>query len=96
MTELSPAAQAVLTEITQQEYSLDPADIPIKAVRMAYIAAAALEAAADQVVPEVDLHVSVATDLLPKDIGAAKWSARHEARQQLLAIAAELRDNNTL
>jgi hypothetical protein len=51
---------------------------------------AALRDAVDQVLPEVDLHVSVATDLLPKDIGAAKWSARHEARQQFLAIAAEL------
>jgi hypothetical protein len=55
-----------------------------------HIIAAALRAAADQVVPDVDLHVSVAAELLPKDIGAAKWSARHEARLQLLAIAAEL------
>ena len=52
--------------------------------------AAALRAAADQVVPEVDLHVSVANDLLPKDIGAAKWSARYEVRCDLLAIATEL------
>ena len=52
--------------------------------------AAALRAAADQVVPEVDLHVSVANDLLPKDIGAAKWSARYEVRSQLLTLATEL------
>jgi hypothetical protein len=79
MAELSPAAQAVYNAVL--EICPAPAD---------EIAAAALRAAADQAVPEVDLHVSVATDLLPKDIGAAKWSARHEARQQFLAIAAEL------
>jgi len=48
MTPLSPAAQAVLTEITQQEYGLDPADIPLQACHMAYIAAAALRAASDR------------------------------------------------
>jgi hypothetical protein len=53
-------------------------------------AAALLRAAADQVVPEVDLHVSVANDLLPKDIGAAKWSARYEVRCDLLALVAAL------
>ena len=52
---------------------------------------AALRAAADQVVPEVDLHVSVANDLLPKDIGAAKWSARYEVRSELLTLATELK-----
>lgn len=77
MPELSPAAQAVLDAFWEQ-----PGD------RSAL--AAALRAAADQVVPEVDLHVSVANDLLPKDIGAAKWSARYEVRCDLLAIATEL------
>ena len=42
---LSPAAQAVLTALTQQEYDLDPADISNEAGRMACIAAAALRAA---------------------------------------------------
>ncbi len=51
MTNLSPAAQAVLTALTQQEYGLDPADIPNEAGRMACVAAAALRAAADQVAP---------------------------------------------
>jgi hypothetical protein len=46
---LSPAAQAVLTELTQQEYGLDPADIPREAARMAQLAATAIRAAADQV-----------------------------------------------
>jgi hypothetical protein len=43
---LSPAAQVVLTELTQQEYGLDPADIPREAARMARLAATALRAAA--------------------------------------------------
>jgi hypothetical protein len=77
MADLSPAAQAVL----------DAAVLPCTIRRGI---AAALRAAADQVVPEVDLHVSVANDLLPKDIGAAKWSARYEVRCDLLAIATEL------
>jgi hypothetical protein len=51
MTNLSPAAQAVLTALTQQEYGLDPADIPNESGRMACVAAAALRAAADQVAP---------------------------------------------
>jgi hypothetical protein len=54
---------------------------------------AALRAAADQVVPEVDLHVSVANDLLPKDIGAAKWSARYEVRSELFTLFTELENH---
>jgi hypothetical protein len=79
---LSPAAQAVL-DATLGEGCVSWRD-------RRRIAAAALRAAADQVVPEVDLHVSVANDLLPKDIGAAKWSARYEVRSQLLTLATEL------
>ena len=65
MTDLSPAAQAVLEALTQQEYGLDPADIPNEAGRMACIATAALRAVADQLsysnVPEefADLRSSV-------------------------------------
>ena len=80
MADLSPAAQAVLDAAVGH---------PVFATHRRI--AAALRAAADQVVPDVDLHVSVAAELLPKDIGAAKWSARHEARLQLLAIADELK-----
>lgn len=39
---LSPAAQAVLTAITQQEYCLDPSDIPNEAARIGCLVAAAL------------------------------------------------------
>jgi hypothetical protein len=47
----SPAAQAVLTELTQQEYGLDPADIPREAARMAQLGAITARALADQVLP---------------------------------------------
>lgn len=80
MADLSPAAQAVLDAL--------PSAPHLQIVNRA-TAAAVLRAAVDQVVPDVDLHVSVAAELLPKDIGAAKWSARYEARLQLLAIAAD-------
>jgi hypothetical protein len=86
MADLSPAAKAVLDAM--YEVNMDFGE------ENHALAAAALRAAADQVVPDVDLHVSVAAELLPKDIGAAKWSARHEARRKLLAIAAELGVNN--
>jgi hypothetical protein len=83
MTEISPAAQAVLTALTQQEYGLDPADIPNEAGRMACVAAAALRAAADQVVPD---HAN--------PVGDAHDDARHDQwmriRCKLLAIATEL------
>lgn len=90
MADLSPAAQAVLAALTQSEYELDPADIPNEAQRMAYHASVAIRALADQVVPDIDLFISVANDCLPRDIGAAKWSARYETRRELLAIATEL------
>jgi len=80
---LSPAAQAVLDAWSEGEGGVYLEGDPDRL-------AAALRAAADQVVREVDLHVSVANDLLPKDIGAAKWSARYEVRCDLLALAAEL------
>ena len=40
--QLSPASQAVLTAVTQQEYCLDPSDIPNEAGRIGYLVAAAL------------------------------------------------------
>jgi hypothetical protein len=80
----SPAAQAVLHEFWNAPVS------PARNVQMA----AVLRALADQVVPEIDLFISVANDCLPHDIGAAKWSARYETRRELLAIAAELEGSN--
>jgi hypothetical protein len=51
MTNLSPAAQAVLIAVTQQEYCLDPSDIPTEAARISYALAAAFRAAVVQVAP---------------------------------------------
>jgi hypothetical protein len=85
MTDLSPAAQAVLTALTQQEYGLDPADIPNEAGRMACVAAAALRAVADEVVPEHANPVGDAHDDARRD----QWM---RIRRKLLAFAVELED----
>ena len=53
MTELSPAARAVLTAVTLTKYDVPPEGLPAFAEEMAPLLAAALRAAADQVVPEV-------------------------------------------
>ena len=82
MTSLSPAAQAVLTEITQQEYHLDPADIPLEACRMAYIASAALRVAADQVAKNDPLG-DTAEDCI-------RGAEREHMRGKFYTIAAEL------
>jgi hypothetical protein len=50
MTNLSPAAQAVLKAVTQRQYSCDPSDVPEATGRIRYEAAAALRAAAHQMV----------------------------------------------
>jgi hypothetical protein len=47
MTNLSPAAQAILTAVTQRQYSCDPIDVPEATGRIKYEAAAALRAVAD-------------------------------------------------
>ena len=76
---LSPAAQAVLTELTQQEYGLGPADIPREAARMAALGAIALRAAADQVLPA------------SSPLDRATWSPfAGQIRSEVLAIADEL------
>ena len=81
MTDLSPAAQAVLDaalryEINPECYSRE-------------IAAAALEAVADQVVP-----CEKAPDLMSSP-DLERLAQRQHTRAQLLAIAAELRGDTT-
>jgi len=79
MTNLSPAAQAILTAVTQRQYSCDPIDVPEATGMIKYEAAAVLRAAADQVVPETNsLFIS------PAELQQEK------TRDQLLAIANEL------
>ena len=73
---LSPAAKAVLSAITQQQYSLDPDDIPKEAGRMACIAASALRAAATQLRHDPNQSHQVS------GIIASRW--------RLICIAAEL------
>jgi len=75
MTNLSPAAQAVLD--TMYEVNMDFGG------ENATLAAAALRAAADQVVPaEEDMPLNLAHRL--------RWDVMQSVRRQLLAIAAEL------
>jgi hypothetical protein len=75
---LSPA-HAVLTELTQQEYGLDPADIPREAARMARLAAITARALADQVIPA------------SSPLDRATWSPfAGQIRSEVLAIADEL------
>jgi hypothetical protein len=75
MTELSPAAQAVMDAYMDED----------RAGRLSV--AAALRAAADQVVPEE-------MDLPPiaPDLGHFRQNERRLTRQRILAIAAELDD----
>ena len=80
---LSPAARAVLYDAHNRWLDVDD-DIP------AQVAAAALRAAADQVVPEECL------DRFPND---SEWQggftdANERIRAELLAIAAELEGSN--
>jgi hypothetical protein len=86
MAELSPAAQAVLDAATERWLDVDD-DIP------AQVAAAALRAAADQVVP--------ATEVMPQqDLESRReamvWGMVNQTqvtRQQLLALATELENH---
>ena len=78
MTELSPAAQAVLDEVL---YKMCAGESESYAQM---IAAAALQAAADQVVPQTP------SPSYPDDYESGAYEANQWARIRLLAIAAEL------
>ena len=78
MTELSPAAQAVLDAAIKVAESPDAEAI----------AAAALRAAADQVVPHLEEPDWGACDNVHFDIEL--YRSHHRKRSKLLAIAAEL------
>lgn len=85
MSEISPAAKAV-TKAALYVSSFDPEDYPNQAQE---IAAAALRAAADQVVP-LQLPPEVAVDLQRPTVEWHAWNAEQQARFALLAIATEL------
>ena len=56
MTELSPAARAVLTAVTLTKYEVPPEGLPAFAEEMAPLLAAALRAAADQSHPKAHIE----------------------------------------
>jgi hypothetical protein len=90
MTELSPAALAV-RDAAEKETDLDFRFAPA-------IAAAALEAVADQVVPYEEVPELVPAygrnSFVPR-LDFERLAQRQHTRTRLLAIAAELRDNTT-
>jgi len=88
MTDLSPQAQAVL-----DAFLADWADNPLSQDRQCL--AAALRAAADQVVPVAEVAPQ---EDLESGREAMAWGLRQQTqltRYQLLAIAAELDNNST-
>ena len=88
MTNLSPAAQAVLDAAHNKWLDVDD-DIP------AQVTAAALRAAADQVVPEQSEPPCGEGEPWPQSyqlMADSKWEQRQKTRAELLAIAAELED----
>jgi hypothetical protein len=80
MTDLSPAAQAVL-DAANGRSSYGPDDCLNES---RWIAAAALRAAADQVVPQCR------KPMYADSWEESAWTAQQDARADLLAIAAEL------
>ena len=89
MTDLSPEAQAVLNAANGAN-SYGPDDCLNES---RWIAAAALRAAADQVVPEQSEPPCGESEPWPQSyqlMADSKWEQRQKIRTDLLAIAAEL------
>lgn len=85
MTDLSPAARAVLTAVTLKKYDVPPEGLPAFAEEMALLIAAALRAAAHEVAPFPGRYPM---NEYMEGFREAKQSVHH----QLHAIAAELED----
>jgi hypothetical protein len=88
MTSLSPQAQAVLDAV--EDDCIHPTDLH-------HIAAAALRAAADQVVPEQAEPPCGESEPWPQSyqlMADSKWEQRQQTRAELLAIVAELEGAN--
>ena len=86
MTELSPAANAILTAVTVKRYDVPPEGLPAFAEEMAPLIAAALRAAADQIWLDKTLGDT--------DADAGVFAAHHTIYTQLFAIATELEANS--
>ena len=83
MTNLSPAAQAVLDAFLNT-----PGEVPMPMWDYGRDLAAVLQAAADQVVPKTP---TLSHDhFYPEDYELGVWVANDDTRTELLAIAAEL------
>ena len=87
MTELSPAQKAVVAFNERHELCG-----PFDDDWVEQCLAAALEAVADQVVPD-ELHPALSQ--FWDDEADREWQKNQQIRQELLAIAAELRGNTT-
>jgi hypothetical protein len=93
MTSLSPQAQAVL-DAANGANSYGPDDCLNES---RWIAAAALRAAADQVVPEQAEPPCGESEPWPQSyqlMADSKWEQRQQTRAELLAIVAELEGAN--
>jgi hypothetical protein len=85
MSELSPAARAILEAVTWKKYDVPPEGLPAFAQEMAPLLATALRAAADQVVPPaLEEEFNDRNQALP-------LKKMVEIRQKLNAIADELK-----
>jgi hypothetical protein len=90
MTDLSPAAQAVLNAVTLNRYDVPYYACPKSIDQIKSDVAAALRAAADQVVPPLDIKPQ---EDLESRREAMEWGMNSQTqltRHQLLAIADEL------
>ena len=87
MTDLSPAAQAVL-DAACREMNYTPRRY------VQWVTAGALKAAADQVVPKIKKPARDGHDLDLWHWMVGCWCADQDTRAKLLAIAAELEGNN--
>ena len=89
---LSPNAQAVLDTALDAEFCIEFSDLEatMKA-SVQRVVAAALQAAADQVVPERDMPLQ---RCFGEDGTYADWNARDDVRNDLLSIADELEGSN--
>jgi len=93
MTELSPAAQAVVDALYMEELNGPQQLLAL------FHAAAALEAVADQVVPEQVEPPCGETEPWPQGyqlMRDAQWEKCQQLRHELLAIAAELNRTNPI
>jgi hypothetical protein len=93
MTDLSPAAEAVLHAVTLKQYDVPYYACPASIDQIKSDAAAALRAAADQVVPHLEEPDWGVCNNGHCDIEL--YTDHQRKRTQLLAIAAELDNNAT-